>query len=160
MDNLTIRIHWRGPYKREEVDESDMGNGLYLLTGKQRYERNEQIQYCGITEGLYRKRLKKHHKAYDITRELRIWLGEIKYPQEPTRTHLELAESIIVYFWQPDLNERKRIHPPRPTALISHWFKKNGSPRHNQLSIYSNLHDVLCWDGSFWRTGNLKVWSD
>ena len=160
MDNLTIRVHWRGPYRLEDVCESDSGNGLYLLTGKQRYERNEQIQYCGITEGLYKNRLKQHHKIFEITRELGVWLGEVVYPQEHTRTHLEIAESIIVYFWQPNLNERKRIYPPRPTALISHWFKKDGTPRYNQVSIYADLHDVLCWDGELWRSGNLKVWQE
>lgn len=160
MENQTIRVNWQGPYSLEEVCESDMRNGLYLLTGKRRYERNDQIQYCGITEGLYRNRFRQHHKAFEITREQKIWLGSVAYPIEHTRTHLEIAEAIIVYFWQPNLNERKKFRPPRPTALISHWFKQDGSPRFNQMSIYSDLHDVLCWDGELWRSGNLRVWSD
>ncbi|NIC06554.1 hypothetical protein [Billgrantia bachuensis] len=159
MDNLTIRLHWRGPYLLEEVCRSDIGNGLYLLTGKRKYERNEQIQYCGITESLYKNRFKQHHKIFEITRDLGVWLGEVVYPQEHSYS-LEIAESIIVYFWQPNLNERKRIYPPRPTALLSHWFKNDGAPRYNQLSIYADLHDVLCWDGELWRSGNLRVWSE
>lgn len=153
-------MNWQGPYSLEEACESGLGNGLYLLTGKRRYERNEQIQYCGITEGLYRNRFRQHHKAFEITREQKIWLGSVAYPVEHTRTHLETAESIIVYFWQPNLNERKKFRPPRPTALISHWFKPDGSPRYNQMSIYADLHDVLCWDGELWRSGNLRVWPD
>jgi hypothetical protein len=160
VNNLTIRVHWHGPYSLDEAGESERGNGLYLFTGKRSYERNEQIQYCGITEGLYKNRFKQHHKLFEITRELGIWLGEIVYPQDPTRTHLEIAESIIVYFWQPNLNERKKVYPPKPTALISHWFKPDGAPRFNQLSIYADLHDVLCWDGELWRSGNLKVWAE
>ena len=160
VENLTIRLHWRGPYTKEEVCDTNIGNGLYLLTGKRRYERSEQIQYCGITAGQFRNRFKQHHKISEITRELKIWLGEIAYPNEHTRMHLEIAESIVVYFWQPNLNERKKFYPPRPTALISHWFKPNGTPRFNQQHIYADLHDVLCWDGKLWRSGNLKVWPD
>jgi hypothetical protein len=162
MDNLTIRLHWRGPYLVEEVcdPELERGNGLYLISGRRKYERAEQIQYCGITEGLYRNRFKQHHKLPEVVKDCRIWLGEVAYPQEFTRTHLETAESMIVYFWKPNLNEHKKFVPPRPTALISHWFKKDGSPRYNQLSIYDSLHDVLCWDGELWRSGNLKVWSE
>lgn len=160
MDNLTIRLNWRGPYSLDEVCELDSGNGLYLLTGKRSYERNEQIQYCGITEGLYRNRFKQHHKIPKIIKDLGIWLGEVVYPQKHTRTHLETAEAIVIYFWQPNLNERKKVCPPRPTVLMSHWFKKDNSPRFNQLSIYTDLPDVLCWDGELWRSGNLKVWSE
>ncbi|GAB2732073.1 hypothetical protein GCM10027019_09290 [Melaminivora jejuensis] len=159
MDNLTIRVNWRGPFSLEEVCETDLGGGLYLLTGKRPYERNEQIQYCGITEGFFRSRLKQHHKLPQIKKDLRIWLGQVVYPEQVTRTHLELAEAIIVYFWQPNLNERKRIQPPRPTVIISQWLRRDGSPRFNQLSIYSDLHDVICWDGVLWRTGNLKVYA-
>lgn len=69
MDNLTIRVNWRGPFSLEEVCETDLGGGLYLLTGKRPYERNEQIQYCGITEGFFRSRLKQHHKLPQIKKD-------------------------------------------------------------------------------------------
>ncbi|MFN3069817.1 hypothetical protein ACKWMY_17095 [Serratia sp. J2] len=160
IENLTIRINWKGPYTLEQVQNSDIGNGLYLLTGKRPYERVKQIQYCGITGGLFRNRFRRHHKLDEITKDLGIWLGEISYPLGFSRVHLEIAESIIVYFWQPNLNERKKYTPPRPTAIISNWFKCDNSPRINQQEIYADLPDVICWDGELWRTGNLKVWSD
>lgn len=158
MEHLTIKVHWTGPYSIEEIDEQE--NGLYFVSGKRKYGRVEQIQYCGITEGRYLNRFANHHKLPLVTKDLEIWLGQIVYPTSFNRQHLETAESMIVYFWQPALNERKCYHPPKPTTLISHWFKKDGSPRFNQRSIYKYLHDVLCWDGELWRSGNLSVYAD
>lgn len=161
MEDLTIRIHWKGPYSYEEVLSSDDGNGLYLLTGIKKHKRLNEIQYCGITGGKFRNRINdKHHRIADIQRELNIWLGQIKYPAEHTRTHLELAESIIVYFWQPELNVRKRVIPPRPTTVTSQWYKTDSSPRLRQYGLCKELHDVLSWDGYYWRTGNLSVYED
>lgn len=157
MDELTIKIHWKGSYSLEEVNEMDDGNGLYLLDGKQRYERKSDIQYFGITEQEYRKRFSdKSHKIHDITRDLKIWLGEIIYPQNFEREHLKTAEAIMIYYWQPNLNTQNKPYPPRPTTIVSHWFKKDGSARVNQ--VYKNLHDVMSWDGEYWRTGNLTVY--
>ncbi|MFI3220430.1 MAG: hypothetical protein QX189_15120 [Methylococcales bacterium] len=160
MKHLTIKIHWYGPYFLDEVNEFDAGNGLYLLTGKRKYQREEEIQYCGITEKSFSNRFKNHHKIPEIVNDLNIWLGEVAYPSKPSRIHLETAEAIVIYFLQPSINERKKCKPPIPTTLISHWFKRNDEPRFNQLSIYKNLHDVLSWDGEYWRTGNLVVYSN
>ena len=158
MKHLTIIIHWKGPYTLDEIEEVGGGKGLYLLTGKRKYNRENKIQYCGITASSYKKRFRDHHKLKRINRDLKIWLGEIVYPERGTRKVLEEAERIIIYFWQPALNERKKVSLPNPTSVISHWFKRDGSPRINQLSIYKDLHDVLCWDGDYWRSGNLAVW--
>lgn len=155
MNQTTIVIHWRGPFQSVEALEGE--NGLYLLTGKCYYERQEKIQYCGITEGVFYNRLCRHHKLDKITRDLEVWLGTIVYPQNASRYYLEMAEKMLVYFWQPNLNERLRYYPPQGTNLISQWFDPQGKPRYNQLAIYRDLPDVLCWDGDLWRTGNLKV---
>ena len=161
MEQVTIIIHWKGPFLLEDVQASEFGNGLYLFTGKRKHERIEQIQYFGITEGLYRNRFNNyHHKIFEVTRDLSIWLGEIAYPSGFNRQHLETAEAILIYFWQPNLNDRKKVTPPKATTLISHWFKPDGTPRIYQKQLYKDLADVLCWDGEFWRTGNLSVWQD
>ncbi|WP_029147844.1 hypothetical protein [Methylophilus sp. 5] len=162
MENLTIIIRWKDPFTHKEVLKSEDGNGLYLLAGIQKHKQLNEIQYCGITEGKFRTRLNEntHHKLPKIWRELNIWLGEIQYPLEHTRTHLEVAETVIVYFWQPDLNNRKKFRLPRPTTLISQWYKKDGSPRVRQHSLSKDLPDVLSWDGHHWRTGNLSVYED
>lgn len=159
MTQFTIKINWLGPFSEIEIDSLNGGNGLYLFTGKRRYQRSDsEIQYIGITENAYRDRLRNHHKISEINRELGIWLGEIDYPAEHERKHLETAESIMVYFWQPELNDRKKFTPPVPTTVISHWYSADGKPRKNQKNIYKDLPDVICWDGSYWRTGNLSVY--
>jgi len=71
---------------------------------------------------------------------------------------LETAEKIIVYFWLPELNERKKVSPPEPTTILNFWFKKDGALHSNQLDVYRKLSDIISWDGENWRTGNLKVW--
>jgi hypothetical protein len=164
MNELTIRIHWRGPFDTEEITKHEMRNGLYFFAGKRFRQRTEsEIQYIGITERSFKSRFAEHHKLgklCEINRDLEIWVGEIGYPNGYSRSHLETAESIMIYFWQPTLNERKKAVAPVPTTVISHWFFKDGRPRKNQQRIYKELADVICWDGSIWRTGNLSVYEE
>lgn len=159
--HTTVIVEWCGPYSYYEIEENKhWGNGLYLATGKLRYEREATIQYCGITEGGFHRRMKNHHKIHEINREQEFWIGTIKYPDSASRYYLEMAESIIVYFWQPTLNERKKIIAPTPITLISKWFKKDNTPRLRQHSMCKDLDDVLSWDGNYWRSGNLQVWQE
>lgn len=157
-----IMISWRGPYHdRDEIGGGD-GYGLYLLTGKTKYSRYSDIHYCGITERTFKKRLFEHQKTNlpVINRELEIWIGDIVFPTKINRMHLEDAEKMIIYFWKPTLNERKHVALPEPTTVISYWFKADGTPRLRQKAIYKGLHDVLSWDGEYWRTGNLSVYTN
>ena len=159
--HATIIVSWRGPLLYSEIEDNpDWGNCLYLATGKLKHGRESTIQYCGITEGSLIKRLKNHHKVPKINREQEFWIGTVNYPNEPTRDNLEMAEYIIVYFWQPELNERKKLSIRKPVSLINKWFKKDNSPRRRQHPICKDLSDVISWDGELWRTGNLKVWSE
>ena len=153
----TIIIGWRGPYTPEDLHLSDLENGLYFLSGRRKYERQDQIQYFGITGGPYRRRLNRwHHAMGQITKNPKIWLGQIESPVRFTRGHLELAEGCLIYFWAPNLNRLKLVTPPEPVCLISKWLKHDGKIRKNRLAIYRELPDVLWWDGEYWRKGNLK----
>jgi len=159
--HTTVIVDWRGPYSFEDIAETpELGNGLYLATGKLKYQREPTIQYCGITEGSFYERFKKHHKVNEINREQEFWLGKINYPDDASRYFLEMAESIIIYFWQPELNEKKKVKMPKPITLISKWFKKDLSPRLRQHPMCKGLHDVLSFDGIHSRSGNLQVWED
>ncbi|EPT7430025.1 hypothetical protein ACVSEE_003569, partial [Vibrio cholerae] len=159
--HTTVIVDWRGPFSYEEIESNpDWENGLYLATGKLKYEREATIQYCGITEGTFIGRLKNHHKVHEINRDKEFWIGEVKYPDEVSRYFLEMAESIIIYFWQPELNERKKLSLPKPITLINRWYKKDYSPRYRQHPMCKYLDDVLSWDGELWRSGNLQVWED
>ncbi|MBV9469844.1 MAG: hypothetical protein JO316_20295 [Abitibacteriaceae bacterium] len=161
MSLKTIIIRWHGPHSLEQIKTSDRWNGLYMLAGRRKYQREEQMQYCGITEGYFCDRLNsRHHKMKQIKHELSIWLGEVAYPTKFNRSHLELAEQCIIYFWQLKLNERKIIKPPQSVCVVSHWFTRSGNTRLNRLAIYKDLPDVLSWDEKRWRTGNLYVWGE
>lgn len=156
-------VRWTGGFSYEQVCNSEKGNGIYLLTGKRKYERQNHIQYCGITEGDFCNRInKQHHKLSEIKDEtLSIWLGEIIYPQKFDRNLLELAEHCFIYFWQPTLNDRKTIRRPHnPICFISQWFNQNNEPRLNRPPIMKTLPDVLWWDENRWRTGKLSVWNE
>lgn len=153
-----IILNWYGPYTDKTLEEEkEFG---YLITGKKLYDRDANIQYCGITRNTYHGRILTHHKKERVTRNREYWFSEVFYPKRTNRDVLETAEKIIVYFWQPPLNERKTISIPQPTTIINQWFTIEGMPRINQKSIYKELDDVISWDGKYWRTGNLKVWSD
>ncbi|MEX5570669.1 hypothetical protein Q1J55_22935 [Pseudomonas syringae] len=159
MDFESILINWYGPVSFEDIDNYHAG-GLYLVSGHQKYQRVDQIQYIGITAGNYSTRFASHHKINAVTRNRRIWLGKIAFPSEPTRTTLERAESILIYAQQPPLNERKKIKLPRPLVLISHWFNPKNAPRYNRQGIFSGFPDVVSWDGTHWREGNLRVFEN
>jgi hypothetical protein len=162
-EELTIKIHWKGPYFKEDITELDVGKnwGAYLLTGKQKFKQVNQ-QYIGITEQSYKIRFSDPtHPINFIVRDLEIWLGEIIYPHidNYTRKHLESAEKILIYYWQPELNNKcTRYAPESSITVVSHWFKKNGEPRKNQ--VYSDLPDVISWDCEYWRVGNLKLYRE
>jgi len=156
-----VIVDWRGPFSYDDIkDNSDWSNGLYLATGKLKYQRKSKIQYCGITGGGFYERLRKHHKVHKIEWDQEFWIGEISYPDNASRCFLEMAESIIIYFWQPDLNDRKKVMMPKPMTLINKWFKKDSTPRFRQHPMCKELDDVLSFDGSHWRSGNLQVWKD
>jgi hypothetical protein len=148
------------PFSLDEVCESKEGLGLYLLTGKRKYERQEQIQYCGITEGLFCNRINaKHHKLDQIrSGTLAVWLGTVIYPRRFQRRHLEIGEHCIVSFWDMALNHTKKYYPPHPVCFISQWHTRTVRPRMNRPAILKDLPDVMWWDLERWRSGRLRVW--
>ena len=163
MNLSTIIVQWTGPYSLADVRESRKKNGIYLLVGQRKYQRTDEIQYCGITEDYFYNRIHSPiHKATQIREDtLSIWLGEIVYPNDFDRQHLELAEHCFVSFWQTPLNERKVIYyPSRSVCFISQWFTCDGKPRLRHPSIMSGKSDILWWDEERWRTGKLRVWSE
>lgn len=157
----TFIINWCGAYSFEELEsDKEFGNGIYLITGKRKHQRTSEIQYCGITEDSFYNRFKTHHKRDVVFREQKFWLGKFAYPIETNRSVLEAAEKIIIYFWEPFLNEKKKVSPPESTTILNFWFDKNHNPRFKRLAIYEELKDVISWNGENWRTGNLKVGRD
>ena len=160
MNLTTIVLRWTGPFSLEQVWGSQEGKGLYLLTGRRKYKRREQIQYCGITERPFCDRINtKHHKLAQIRDDtLGIWLGTIIYPRRFQRRHLEIAEHCIVSFWDMALNDTKKYYPPHPVCFISQWHTPDDRPRVNRPAILKDFPDVMWWDLERWRSGKLRVW--
>jgi hypothetical protein len=128
MGLTTVIIRWSGPHRLDDVAGSDACNGLYILVGRLRYERRDQVQYCGITEGRFCDRLTGRHHALAQIRSgtLTMWLGEIIYPVRFRRRHLELAEHCFAHFFKPGLNTQKVVTPPKPVCFISQWADISG----------------------------------
>ena len=161
MTLTTVIIRWTGPMSLDDIWESEERNGLYLLAGKKKHERRDEIQYCGITEGFFCDRINsKHHKLGLIRPDtLSLWLGKVIYPRRFQRKHLEIAEHCVVSWWQPELNESKSAYyPRRPICFISQWYSREGHPRMNRPPVLQDFPDVLWWDQERWRTGRLRVW--
>lgn len=157
---ITTVIKWKGPYDYAELRTLDEGNGLYLLTGCLPKQRRDRVQYCGITEDTFYKRIsQKNHVRENIRpKTLGIWIGEMVYPEKFGRSQLEIAEHCFIAFWQPQLNERKRVYcPNQEICLVSEWFDSSDVPRRKRPEILSDLPDVLWWDEERWRIGQLKV---
>jgi hypothetical protein len=156
-DYQTIVIEWCGPVSADLIADWGEG-GLYICTGRQKYQRQDHIQYIGITERHFHRRFREHHKLRLVKHNPRYWLGKIKHPGRLGRVGLERAESMLIYVIDPKLNQRKKVWLPRPTAVISHWFNEHRVPRYNRQGIFAGFPDVISWDGDNWREGNLRVW--
>jgi hypothetical protein len=160
MTLTTVIVKWTGPLSYEEVCHSEDKNGLYLLVGKQKYEREDDVQYCGITEGFFCDRINsKHHKLDLIRRDtLSIWLGTVAFPRRFDRRHLEIAEHCLISFWSMAMNERKMYYPRRPVCFISQWQSPAGRVRLKRPAVLREFPDVMWWDLERWRSGTLRVW--
>lgn len=155
-------IEWKGPYYDiEEIRNEDFENSFYLITGKVRYQRTEScIQYCGISKkrSVFKRLLDKDHKHNSIKEnDKQIWIGQFSNPKNNLYKHIELAESLIIYYWKPFLNKKKIENPPtRPIGIINRWLTTAGSYRKNIKYPAQHLDDVIIYDGeTFWATNKL-----
>jgi hypothetical protein len=162
MALTTIVVRWSGPFSLEEICGSKEGGGLYLLAGKQKYERQVQIQYCGMTQGRFCDRINSRHHKLDRIRPdtLTMWLGTVSYPKRYQRRHLAIAEHCLVSYQATALNDVKRYYPREPVCLISQWHTRTGQPRRNRPAILRDFDDVMWWDTERWRSGRLRVWRE
>jgi len=146
----TYVVNWSGPYDLDSIDNLSDKSVIYLITGYQEAKKTIST-YIGITERFVGSRFyDKGHKHNFINRDLKIWLGNVKN-KTPDRGDLELLESLLVYFWQCDLNDKKKVYPPTATAVINRWYNKNGKLRRRIVHEAQVLDDVIYWDGNVWH---------
>jgi hypothetical protein len=159
LSHQTVIIKWAGPVSVGDLANGS-GGGLYLFTGRRAYERNDAIQYCGITVRDFCDRFVEHEKIPKITKNLRCWTGTLVVPKTYSRETLEAVEKLLIYMAQPHLNVRKKDGLPKSMTVISHWFKASGAPRYNRKGIFKDFPDVISWDGKHWREVNLRVFEE
>ena len=155
----TFVINWVGPFlnieelkKWENRYNIDNSYNFYIITGKQTNERN-MSQYCGITQQdkIYCRFYKKDHPIHQFIREINIWIGElINEPNKNAinyRKKIELCETMIISFWQPKHNiKKKEFYPNYPVALINRWFNLHKEARINTIYSAQELPDVIVYD--------------
>lgn len=150
--HLMIAVDWFGPYAsladaREAAKPYDW-DGLYLCLGKTGQQRQQAIQYIGISKSLSGRLTSAHHKLGKVSslreetaiRDMKIWLGEI-VTAEPsgkkvkvTKATLDSAEWLHAHFLRLPLNDRKtKKLPDRNATVLNRWYKTDfDTPRRNR----------------------------
>ena len=154
-------IEWKGPfYDIDQIRDEEFENSFYLITGKVPYQRTKScIQYCGISKKrlVFKRLMDKDHTHNFINRDKQIWIGQFSNKNNNLDRHIELAETIIIYYWKPELNENKIEKPPKlPIGIINRWLTTSGNYRKNIKYPAQQLDDVIMYDGeNFWATKKL-----
>ncbi len=119
---IAIMVDWYGPFAdidtaREKIIDYGLEEGLYLAIGKRKGEHKRRLQYVGISQDI-KNRIdpKKHHRLKFITRDLRLWIGELASHAVAGRPRfrqavahsltVELAEWATAYFLALPLNKK------------------------------------------------------
>lgn len=136
MKHVAVDVDWYGPYvsvkEAAQKARGYYGAGLYLVIGKVRHQKNSSCpQYIGIARELAN-RLYTSAGIKEVTRDRRIWLGEVASINVPgkkskmTNTQIDLAEWCHAYFLQlPINNKKKKNPPPRSATIVNRWWRKD-----------------------------------
>lgn len=166
--NKMFVVQWYGPFETleqlkywEKNNNTSFSFNLYLLTGKEKFQK-KYSHYCGITKQQYIfQRLQKNHDKFPlIIRERNIWAGRFADPSQVDRENAELVESLIISYWQPQLNDKKKKYFPRESVgLINKWYNKQQKSLQNRRFPAQSLTDVVLYDKNdeeIWTAEQLK----
>ena len=69
---------------------------------------------------------------------------------------------MLISYWQPELNIRKKsYYPDEYVTIINRWFKTNLEPREKCLYTAQTMPDLIIYDGhSIWGTERIKKLKD
>ena len=151
-------IEWFGPYSlegaKEATSEFDYEDGLYIVIGKLNGQRASQIQYVGLASNLRSRLSGNHHAIHKVTKDQKLWLGEIISPRTPGRKikvtdrMLDLAEWAHAYFLQLPLNLKKKSKPPdRPIVVYNKWWRTDFETPHKRRP-HVQWPDIIDYNGS------------
>ena len=161
-------LEWLGPYNSIEDmlnDDNVINGSIYLITGRQKYERAKHIKYIGITERDPAVRLsdKDHKIKQEQILEKKYWVGVFsRVSNRNLRKHAELIETLFIRYLY--LNDVKIINkvklkkePKCAVVVVNRWNKDIENHRLYKPSLLSELPDLLIYDGSeYWGTQKLK----
>jgi hypothetical protein len=166
MTTLSVIVDWSGPFAsiqdaKAAAADWDIGEVVYLATGKCRGQKISRLQYIGISSDPRSRFNKNHHRLPEITRAFGIWVGEIvshgvagrPSKRRPIRHSIAVdrAEWTLAYFLELPLNKRKRRKPPpQSIALFNRWYKpdfdtrrtKRGHPKWPDFIEYDEDYEL------------------
>lgn len=166
----SFTINWVGPFQNidelkewEQINNEDCEYNFYIITGKEKGKRTFS-KYCGITDTqrgkLYCRFYDKSHKVYSLERDRNIWIGSLVDGDMRNRSNLELCETLIISYWQPEVNiKKKNYYPAEDVILINRWFNTNRNVRIRSIYPAQELSDVIIYDafnGGIYGTERLK----
>ncbi|MBI5189776.1 MAG: hypothetical protein HZA22_03755 [Nitrospirae bacterium] len=172
--HLAIVVDWFGPYTLEAATKAAKGqfdSGLYMVIGKKKNQKSEsKLQYIGIANDLSSRVCSSHECIELVTRERKIWLGEVVtngVPGKKTKTtdpRLDYAEWAHAYFLPVEINEKKTSNPPdRTVTVLNRWWKTDLiTPRIN--SVHRDWPELIDFRGIeyganiVWATGRRRRW--
>jgi len=159
-----VIITWLGPFALDELSKTDDPNVVYLIAGKRRYGRNVKVLYIGLTKRTAQQRIQEHKRNPDKANvrwdTVQIWIGYIQHPTPCDSRTLGLAEHYLIHYSAPELNDKKLSRPTQIACVVSQWRKPDSTPYMRKQAIHEGLPDVIWWDKSHWRCGNLSIWSE
>ena len=153
----TFVINWIGPFscveelaEWERENNKDYSFNFYIITGKLK-SKKAITKYCGITNTqrgyVYSRFYDKTHKVHSLFRQRNIWIGCITDENLRTRDNFELCETMIISYWQPEENiKKKAYYPPNPVVLINRWFFTNKKIRVKAIYPAQDLSDIIIYD--------------
>ena len=164
MTTLSLIADWSGPFTsiddaKAAVREYDLGEVVYLATGKRRYQRRSGLQYVGISSDGGSRFNKAHHRLPEVTRSFGIWVGEIishgiagrRRKRHPIRhsVAVDRAEWTMAYFLALPLNIRKRKKPPpESVVLLNRWYKPDFDTRRSRRG-HPDWPDFIEYDADY-----------
>ncbi len=175
--HLMIAVNWFGPLSGDlcairTIARDDFTDGLYMCVGMRPYQRKASLQYVGIGNPLHARMHDGHHALPHVTRERKIWLGEIATAEpsgkkmKVTKASLDYAEWLHAYFLQLPLNDKKRSGlPTRSVTVLNRWWRASNYDRIRSNRPVPEWPDLIDFPGhglparTVWFGGRQRIFT-
>lgn len=172
MNNKFYTIEWFGPFydiesliNWEEQYNNEFNFFFYIITGKPINKQNIR-GYCGITMNktgyIYKRYISDPNHIVHYLRDKEIWIGRFSEKKKYKREEIELCETMLISYWQPELNIRKKSYYPNECiTIVNRWFKPSFEAREKCIYTAQTIPDLIIYDGkSIWGTDKIRKLKD